>query len=199
MARGDKQSHYPHGVDGRTLPKPAYVANLQRAEALEARKRDWRLHFLRAYADTGNITRSCKIACIDPKEFYKARRNDTEFAESFEVAHRAATDKALEAVWKIGVEGEREAIVWQGEIIGYRVTRDWKAAKFLLETFDPGTYSQRERIARMGMMQADQLNSRRDQMLVDAEKRMQMFGKPMPALPETVDADVVEDEGEDDD
>lgn len=183
-------SHYAPDTDGRRRTKQPYEVALARAEAIEARRRDWKRNFLRAYADTGNVTKSCKQADIPVAVFHKARREDTEFAESFEVAHRAATDKALEAVWKIGVEGVREPIVYQGEIVGYTVTRDWKAAKYILETFDPGTYSQRERIARMGMMQADELQRRRAEMLDEAEKRMQMFMGNKAEIPAVIDAEV---------
>lgn len=187
-------SQYPPGVDGRRRRKPSYERNLHRMEAMEARQRDWKLNFLRAYAETGNVSKSCRIANVDPKLFYRTRRDDDEFAEAFQIAHRAATDKVLEAAWQMGVEGEREPIVWQGEIVGYVKRRTWNATKFLLETYDPGTYSQRERIARMGMMQADELNKRRDEMLAATDERIKQFGSATPqALPEIVDAEVEED------
>ena len=187
-------SKYADGVDGRTIPKPDYVKELARREAQETRRRDWKANFLRAYASNGNITKSCRQADIDPRLFYKARKDDPEFLEAFEVAHRAATDKALEAVWEIGVEGVREPIIFQGEVVGYTKQRDWKAAKFILETFAPEQYSQRERIARMGMMKADELERRRDQMLEQHEARMKQFAASTPAeIPSTIDVEVVDE------
>lgn len=196
-------SKYAADVDGRRVPKPGYVKDLARREALETRKRDWKANFLRAYASNGNITKSCREADIDPRIFYKARKEDVEFAESFAIAHRAATDKALEAVWQMGVEGTREPIIYQGEVVGYHRTRDFRATRFLLETMDPGTYSQKERIAQMGMRREDELNARRDQMLADHQQKMSQFRsvmQPRPIPSETgdvQDAEVVDDSGQD--
>lgn len=189
---------YPANFDGRKRVKQPYEIELARREALEARKRDWKLNFLRAYSETGNVTKACKQASVSVAEYQRARREDEKFREAFEIAHRAATDKVLEAVWEIGVEGVREPIVWQGEIVGYTRRKDFRAAKFLLETYDPATYSQRERIARMGMLQADELNSRREQMLAATEERIKLFMKNAGEIPETIDAEIEEDDDGDD-
>lgn len=192
------QSRYPDKVDGRRRIKQPYELALARKEAAETRKRDWKLNFLREYSSTGNVTKALKAADVDPAVYQKARREDEAFREAFEIAHRAATDKVLEAVWEMGVEGQREPIIWQGEIVGYTRHKDFRAAKFLLETYDPGTYSQRERVARMGMMQADQLNARREEMLTAAEQRLAAFIGPRAEIPPTVDAEVEEDDDGDD-
>lgn len=200
MGQG-RVSKYPDHIDGRTVPKPDYARRLASLEAIEARRRDWKSTVLREYAACGNVTKACKRANVDPKLFYKARREDEEFAEAFALAHRAATDKALEAVWEIGVEGTREPIFWQGEIVGYIRRRDWKAAKYLLETMDPPTYSQRERIARMNVTAAEELTARREEQLALADKRYKEFSAAMKptALPDIVDAEVEEDDDDDDD
>lgn len=194
-----RTSRYLDSVDGRRTPKPSYVTNLARREALESRRRNWKANVLKAYAECGNVTKACKRAGVDPGLFYKARREDLEFAEAFEIAHRAATDKALEAVWQMGVEGEREPVVWQGEIVAYVRRRNFQATKFLLESMAPQQYSAKERVARIGMMSAQELQKKREEMIEKVGDRLAQFPRPVLPASTPIDVEVTDDVTDDDD
>lgn len=183
-------SRYPPGVDGRTVPKPAYLREMRRQEALDVRRRDWKRNFLRAYVEFGTVRKACEVAGVSRAVYNQARRDDPEFEEALQFAWQDGTDRVIETVWQHAVEGVREEIVWQGEIIGYRVVKDVKAAKWLAEVRDPAVYSQRERIARMGMLDPQQVAARKEQMLADVEQRIKAF---IGGSAEVEDAETVDD------
>lgn len=191
-----RTSKYDAAVDGRRIPKPSYVSRLARQEMIESRRRNWKTNFLKAYAECGVITKACKLSGVDPSLFYKARRDDPEFAEAFELSHRAATDKVLEAVWQMGVDGEREPIVWQGEIVAYSRRRNFAATKFLLESMAPQQYSSRERVARIGMMTAQEIAIQREKMIEQVNARLDSFTRPALPSPEPIDVEVADEASE---
>jgi hypothetical protein len=88
-------------ADGSTA-KPVQNGTLPRA-----RKRRWVKAFLAALAETGIVTRACKVARVGRMTVYRNRQENPEFAAAWQEAQEVAADNLEAEARRRAVEGTR--------------------------------------------------------------------------------------------
>lgn len=76
--------------------------------------------FLQAYARTGNIAASCKVAGCTPVTLAKYRDTHPEFKEKFDEAYDAFCAKLEAEGLRRAVQGIEEPVFYQGQVVGER-------------------------------------------------------------------------------
>ena len=77
--------------------------------------------FLRVLGQSGCVRDACRAIGLSTTSAYRVRRRIPEFARQWELALRRAS-VSLEAVaWQRAVDGVREPVFHNGEIIGHRI------------------------------------------------------------------------------
>lgn len=88
--------------------------------------------FLKAFAETGNVKHSCKIAGIDRSLYYYWRDNDEDFKAQLPDVLQDANDTLEFAAYERAVQGIEEPVVSQGQLVyEYEQVVDETTGKFL--------------------------------------------------------------------
>jgi hypothetical protein len=82
------------------------------------RNRDWRIPFLLALAESGNVTAACSAAMVDKTTAYERRQTDAEFGRRWKEALSEAADLLELEARRRAEKGVDEPIVYQGELAG---------------------------------------------------------------------------------
>lgn len=114
----------------------ANVVRKTSTKTLLARKK--RRVFLRVLAETGKVIVAAQ-ACgwQDTSTVQKARREDDDFAEEWDIALSAACNKLEAEAWRRAEEGVLEPTFYKGEIVGYTPKYSDSLIMFLLRKLDP--------------------------------------------------------------
>lgn len=91
------------------------MTNNSSATKLTSKKID---KFLLALADTGNVTKSCKMADTSKDSIYKRRHKNDEFAAAWDRAVSVAADQLEEEAWRRACEGYDVPLHHQGRLTG---------------------------------------------------------------------------------
>jgi hypothetical protein len=73
--------------------------------------------FLKALADTGNVTTAVALAGTSRTRVYELRKTDTAFAAAWDAAEEIATDKLEEEARRRAIEGIAEPLVSAGRLV----------------------------------------------------------------------------------
>lgn len=105
-------------------------------KVLLARKK--RQVFLRILAETGKVVEAAR-ACgwQDTTTVQKARREDEDFAEEWDFALLAASNKLEEEAWRRAEDGVLEPTYYKGEIVGYTTKYSDTLMMFMLRKLNP--------------------------------------------------------------
>lgn len=100
--------------------------------------------FLAAFAETGSIRRSAKLAGIDRTTHYNwmaAEGEDGfEYREAFAAAKRRSIDALVDSARRRAQQGVRRAVRHKGQIVGYERHYSDVLTIFLLKGLDPETF-----------------------------------------------------------
>ena len=103
---------------------------------------DLRQIFLETLATTGNVSNACIAAGVSRTAAYMLRERDEVFKGQWEVAARLGADALEDEAYRRAMEGQDEAIVWQGEIMEDQVvdnaTGEVKKVPRTVKKFDNG-------------------------------------------------------------
>jgi hypothetical protein len=87
----------------------------RRRQPLTLKKRET---FLRALAETSNVTHSATLVKMSRQRMYQIRDEDPDFAEAWADAEQQAADNLEAEAWRRGHEGIKEPLHYQGELTG---------------------------------------------------------------------------------
>jgi hypothetical protein len=73
--------------------------------------------FLGFLAETGNVSRSVKLAGTSAPRVYTLRQNDPAFRQAWDEAEEIAADRLEEEAWRRAVEGFEEPVVSAGKLV----------------------------------------------------------------------------------
>lgn len=100
----------------------------------EEQRADAKERFLAAFLDSsGNVSKACRAAMICRQSAYQWRVDDPEFAAAWDHAQEAIIDAAEQELYRRGVLGYQDAVVYQGEVTGSVTRYDTTALIFLLK------------------------------------------------------------------
>ena len=100
--------------------------------------------FLKAFSESGNITKAAKIAKIDRKLHYFWMDEDPEYPAKFRDAQEKAADVLEEEARRRAVDGVEHAVGWhKGEPGGYEQQYSDTLLIFLLKGARPEKYRER--------------------------------------------------------
>jgi hypothetical protein len=73
--------------------------------------------FLKALAETGNITAAVELAGTSRTRVYELRKVDEDFRAAWDEAENSASDKLEAEAWRRAVDGVQEPLVSAGKIV----------------------------------------------------------------------------------
>lgn len=211
------QSLYPPGSDGRSRAVPPWEHHFRSEEYAStplARKNsrkqdiDWRERFIKELISRRPFApvAAAKAANIPWKVARAEMETNEELRDVVDEIRYAMKEKILAVAWEEGVEGTESPIVWNGEIIGYKKTRDTSMLQFVAKALDPEMYDGKVRAARITANAMTDTFAQRQRMMEDARhkeraalwsaERAKVLGSGDGA--EVIDADVVDEEDDDD-
>lgn len=118
----DSRNHLPVSVGKAGLP------------TLDEQRRQAKERFLKAFFESsGNVSKACRAALISRQTAYNYRTDDPEFAAEWDHAQEAIIDAAEQELYRRGVLGYQDAVVYQGEVTGSVTRYDTTALIFLLK------------------------------------------------------------------
>lgn len=210
-------SFYPPGADGRKRAMTPWEKkfraeewNNQPIKAHQLRKSrenqtDWRIKFARELVSHTpfNLTRAAKAAGVTIKTARDEMLRNPDLQEVVEEVRQAMKDKLLEAAWQMGVEGEREEIFFNGEVVGYKLIRNVAMTQFVAKALDPEMYDSKVRAARITANALTDVSAARQRMMMedesknkfaefDAVRQKALAGKVIDAEIVEIDSDAVE-------
>jgi len=111
-----------------------------RARNPKPKKNTKQAAFLAAYAETGNITQSAKIAKVNRTSHNLWLKKDDTYQERFDVAHLKACDRLEQEARRRAVEGVKEPVFQKGVCVGYIQRFSDKLLEFLMRGALPKKY-----------------------------------------------------------
>lgn len=118
-----------------TPRKPDAIQAVQRAQAQVA--------FLAAYAELGTLLHAAREVGIDRQTHYDWLRDCPDYAEMWEVAQEAYTEKLEREAGRRAVEGHEVGVWYQGEQVGTERKPSDNLLMFLLKARRPHIYRDR--------------------------------------------------------
>jgi hypothetical protein len=110
-------------------------------------EKDWQREFIKAYAKSGNQTRSAALAGISPQWVCHCRRTDARFRRRYERAKRSArrrkVDKLEQTIYDLATKGHKVPLVSNGKVIGTKRQVFPGLAVRILEAEDKGKWTKR--------------------------------------------------------
>lgn len=104
------------------------------------KKRD---RFIKALADSANITEACEFAGLTRSHAYTMREQDPEFAAEWESAIETAVDKMEKECARRAFNGVMEPVFYQGQECGVIPRYSDTLAIFLLKAHRPERFRER--------------------------------------------------------
>lgn len=93
--------------------------------------------FLLALANTGNVTKACKMASLDKTTAYVRRQQDADFAELWEQARKIGFARLEDAAYQRAYHGVKRPVFYQGEECATITEYSDQLLMFLLQGNDP--------------------------------------------------------------
>lgn len=117
--------------------------------------------FLAAFSECGNITKAAEMAGCSRCTHHKWLSESHEYPELFEQAKESASDKLEQEARRRAVEGTKEAIYYQGEIVGHKMIYSDNLLMFLLKGERPEKFKDRTELtgAKGGPIQLEAMTS----------------------------------------
>lgn len=117
------------------------------AAEIEAIQVQHKEHFLREYSKTANVTRACREAGVDRKQWRRWMEHDEQFSFAFNEAREEAIDALEEEARRRAVDGTEQhtPIFYKGEEVGERVITEYSDTLLmaLLKANRPEKYKDR--------------------------------------------------------
>ena len=88
--------------------------------------------FLKMFSKCNSVLQASKAAGISASTVYTTIRKDDQFAEKFEAANDLILDNLEAEAYRRGVTGVKEAIYFQGRLVGYKLNYSDKMLEMLL-------------------------------------------------------------------
>lgn len=101
----------------------------------------WQDIFINALREGGHVGRAAEAAKVSRTTAYNYRREDVEFARSWDVAIEDAAFSLEDEGWRRARDGVDEPIVYQGIIIGTQKKYSDTLLMFLLKGIKPDKYA----------------------------------------------------------
>jgi hypothetical protein len=123
------------------------------ARAKQTRKRtpkkDWRVAFLAALADTGSVVRAVKLAKVARSVAYEHRESDAGFAAAWKEAERIAVEQMESEARRRAVDGTLKPVFQGGKRVGEVREYSDVLLIFLLKAHDP-KYRDKQQVEHSG-------------------------------------------------
>lgn len=113
-------------------------------------KKDWHPAFLAALADTGSVSRACKVAKVGRTAAYEHREADADFAAAWKDAERISVELMEDEARRRAVEGCRKPVFQGGKRVGEILEYSDTLLIFLLKARRPDVYRERSTVEHSG-------------------------------------------------
>ncbi len=129
------------------------VATVPKKNTRSVRSRKKKRAFLAALAATGGrVGEAAKaVGFTDTSYLRKCRREDEDFAEAWDHAMEAGTDKLVDEAVRRAVDGTHDPIYYKGEVCGYKLNYSDTMLMFLIRGQRPDTYRENARGGEINM------------------------------------------------
>ncbi|HEY1188573.1 MAG TPA: hypothetical protein VGE74_13050 [Gemmata sp.] len=112
-------------------------------------KKDWRVTFLEALADTGSVVRAARAAKVHRSTAYDHRETDTGFRDAWKEAERISVENMEAEARRRAVEGTLKPVFQGGKKVGEVREYSDTLLIFLLKAHDP-KYRDKQQIEHSG-------------------------------------------------
>lgn len=111
----------------------------------------WPEHFLAAYRQSGNISRSAETARVDRRTVQRHRKSDPDFAALMDDAQEESADGLEQEARRRAVEGTDRPVFYKGDQVGQVREYSDTLLILLLQAARPEKYRSNARVEHSGM------------------------------------------------